>query len=173
MLMQNDNFLQRPRETIQCLLIGICCVWQSLVALLGLVAFLVFIRGLRFSVWQMLIAGSLLAACSIFIIEWQAAFKLSLLEIIQFGFASHLTFWKIFYNQGLGTALKIVYQQAFYYLLGFPLFFAGLLAMTEWITNSTHEWELRAIQRGRALSQRKPWKMQLNRWRKIFSKQTK
>ncbi len=108
-----------------------------------------------------------------FFIEWQTDFKLSLLDIMHVGFTKHLVFWRAFFNQGLGTALEIAYQQAFYYLLGFPLFFAGLLAMTEWIPNSTHEWELRAIQRGREFSQKNIWRKQPNCWYMRFSRQSK
>lgn len=152
--MPDSSFLQLPRETIQCLLIGLCCLWQSLVAFLGIIVFLIFIRGFRYSVWQIFTTGILLALSSIFFIEWQASFKLSLLDIIHIGFVKNLLFWKVFFHQNLGAALEIGYQQAFYYLLGFPLFLASLLGMTEWIPNSTHEWELKAIQRGKDFYQK-------------------
>jgi conjugal transfer pilus assembly protein TraD len=170
---QHDGLLQRPRESVQWLLIIICCVWHSLVALLSLVVFIVLIRGFRYSVWQIVFIGMLLAVCSGFLFEWQADFKLSLVEFLHGGFTSHLAFWKIFFTQGLESALRLIYQQAFYYLLGFPLLLAGLLGMTEWIPNSTHEWELRAIQGGRELSHRSHWKTQLHRWHKKFTKQNK
>ncbi len=157
---QDNSFLHRPRETIQCVLIGLCCLWQLGVGLLGFFCFLTFVRWLRYSVGLIVLVGVLLAGWCCLLMEWQAHFTLSFLEIIHTGFVSHLMFWKIVLTQGLLTALKLTYQQDFYYLLGFPLLFAGLLGLTEWIPNSTYEWELKAIQRGRKLPDRPHWKKQ-------------
>lgn len=136
--MQNDGFLHRPREAMQCLLIGICLVWQWIVGLLGLVLFLILIRGLRYPASHIFLMGILLAVFSVLLIELQAPLTLSVFEIIHLGFISHFVFWKTFFYQGLKAALLVVYQQSFYYLLGFPLLFAGLLGVIEWIPNSTH-----------------------------------
>ncbi|BBB14770.1 type IV secretory pathway VirD4 components-like protein [Candidatus Rickettsiella viridis] len=166
MSVQDNSFLQRPREAIQCLLIGLCCLWQLGVGLLGLLCFLVFIRGLRYSVWQIFLTGISLAVYSCFLMEWQAHFTLSFLKLIDDGFVDHLMFWKTLFTQGFPVALGVAYQQAFYYLVGFPLLLASVLGMTEWIPNSTHEWELKAIQRGKALSYRNPWHKRLTRQNK-------
>lgn len=171
--MRDDGFLHRPREAIQCLLIGICFVWQWYVGLLGLVLFLILIRGLKYPVWQIFLIGILLAIFSVLLFELQVEFKPSFFEIIRLGFINHLIFWKTFFYQGLKAALIVVYQQSFYYFLGFPLLLAGLLGMIEWIPNSTHEWELRAIQRGKELSSHSHWKSSFHHWYKRFTKQKK
>ncbi len=90
-----------------------------------------------------------LALASILLIEWQSHFTLSFLDFIHAGFATQY-FWKVLFSYGFGTAYLFVYQQVFYYVLGFPLVFAGILGMTEWIPNATHEFELKAIRRGKA-----------------------
>ncbi len=78
--MQNDGFLHRPREAMQCLLIGICFVWQWYVGLLGLVLFLIVVRGLRYPAWQICLMGILLAVFSVLLIELQAPLTLSFLK---------------------------------------------------------------------------------------------
>ncbi len=90
-----------------------------------------------------------LALASILLIEWQSHFTLSFLDFIHAGFATQY-FWKVLFSYGFGTAYLFVYQQVFYYVLGFPLVFAGISGMTEWIPNATHEFELKAIRRGKA-----------------------
>ncbi|MDQ5899921.1 MAG: hypothetical protein QG624_840 [Pseudomonadota bacterium] len=169
MPIQNNGFLHRPREAMQCLLIGICFVWQWYVGLLGLVLFLILIRGLRYPAWQIFLMGLLLAVFSVLLIELEAPLTLSFFEIIHLGFIDHFAFWKTIFYQGLKAALLVVYQQGFYYLLGFPLFLAGLLGIVEWIPNSTHEWELRAIQRGMEFSSHSHWKTQFQHWNKRFN----
>ncbi len=157
---QDNGLLHRPRETVQYVLISLCCLWQLGVGLLGFFCFLIFVRWLRYSVELIVLAGVLLAGCSYLLMAWQAHLTLSFLEIIHTGFVNHLIFWKIVFMKGLFVALKFTYQQDFYYLLGFPLLFAGLLGLTEWIPNSTYEWELKAIQRGRKLPDHPRWKRQ-------------
>ncbi|WP_218813795.1 type IV secretory system conjugative DNA transfer family protein [Rickettsiella endosymbiont of Dermanyssus gallinae] len=124
-------------------------LWQSIVGLLGALLFLILIRGLRYSVWSIFLVGMVLALASILLIEWQSHFTLSFLDFIHAGFATQY-FWKVLFSYGFGTAYLFVYQQVFYYVLGFPLVFAGILGMTEWIPNATHEFELKAIRRGKA-----------------------
>ncbi|WP_218813338.1 type IV secretory system conjugative DNA transfer family protein [Rickettsiella endosymbiont of Dermanyssus gallinae] len=168
MPLQDSGFLERPRETIQCLLIGLCCLWQSVVGLLGLLLFLILIRVFRYSVWSIFLVGLVLALASSLLMAWQSHFTLSFLDFIHTGFLTQY-FWKVLFTHGFGSALVFIYPQAFYYMLGFPLLFAGLLGMTEWIPNSTHEWELKAIQRGRESSSKQH---KLN-WKKYFLKPNK
>ena len=166
---QDSGFLERPRETIQCVLIGLCCLWQSVVGLLGLLLFLILIRVLRYSAWKVLFVGLVLALTSSLLIECRSHFDLSFFELMRAGFDQNLTFWKIVFSRGFSAAVRFVYQQDVDYVLGFPVLFAGLFGMTEWIPNSTHEWELKAIQRGRESSS----KQHTLNWKKYFSKPSK
>lgn len=158
--MQGHSFLHRPREAIQCLLIIVCFLWQWYVGALGLVLFLILIRGLSYPAWHIFLMGILLAVFSVLLIELQSQDSLPFFEIIHLGFINHIIFWKTFFYQDLKAALLFIYQQTFYYLLGFPVLMAGLLGMIEWIPNSTHEWELKAIQRGKEFSNQNNWKTQ-------------
>ncbi|WP_218813552.1 type IV secretory system conjugative DNA transfer family protein [Rickettsiella endosymbiont of Dermanyssus gallinae] len=167
--MQDSGFLEHPREIIQWLLIALCCLWQSLVALLGLLLFLILIRVFRYSVWLILLVGIVLALASSFFIEWQSHFSLSFFELMHACFEQNLTFWKIVFSRGFSAALRFIYQQGIDYALGFPFLFAGLFGMTEWIPNSTHEWELKAIQRGMESSS----KQHTLNWKKYFLKPNK
>lgn len=113
--------------------------------------------------------GILLVVFSVLLIKLQSQGSFSFFEIIHLGFINHLIFWKTFFYQDLESALLFIYQQTFYYLLGFPVLIAGLLDMIEWIPNSTHEWELKAIQRGKEFSSHSHWKTQFQRWHKHFN----
>src|SRR5436190_4092218 len=173
MSMQGHSFLHRPREAIQCLLIIVCFLWQWYVGALGLVLFLILIRGLSYPAWHIFLMGILLAVFSVLLIELQSQDSLPFFEIIHLGFINHIIFWKTFFYQDLKAALLFIYQQTFNYLLGFPVLMAGLLGMIEWIPNSTHEWELKAIQRGKEFSNQNNWKTQFQYWYQHFTQKNK
>jgi hypothetical protein len=126
MSMQGNSFLHRPREAMQCLLIGICFVWQWYVGLLGLSLFLILVRGLSYPAWQIFLMGILLVVFSVLLIELQAPLTLSFFEIIHLGFVSHFVFWKTFFYQGLKAAFIVV-------LSAIVLLFIGVSVIVCWL----------------------------------------
>lgn len=137
-----------PRQALQLSALILISVWQVPVAFLGLLLFLVLTRLLRLRWWWILLAGLLTATLTLFSEALSHHFDAPLSDFIPQLARANLDFLKQLLGEGFSAAFYFLYENLLAYVLGFSLLVAGILATLELIPNSSHERQLRALQRG-------------------------
>ncbi len=147
--MTTENKLEQyinahPSESLQLLVIVFCLIWQSVACMLGLICYFIFSRYLRISWWIIFISGLFLIASAIFL--QQGSFDIKL--FMYHGFQLNILFWKQLFIRP-GEAIIVIYEQALIYLLGIPIFMAGILSAIDLISHTPHKNTMKALQKGK------------------------
>jgi hypothetical protein len=154
-----DNFEDRfntyiqahPRQTLKLMLAVTCLVWVSAVAVLGVILYFVLAKIMRLPWWGILGIGMVVLMGAILVDAHYAVSHLDLRSYIVHGFASNQLFWKLIFTHSDYTAVKFVFQDALIYVVGVPLFFAGVLAAVDLIKDCPHLRVIGAMQKGEHL----------------------
>jgi len=142
--------MAHPRQALQLSWLIFVAVWQVPVAFMGLVLFLLLVRVLRLPWWWVLGGGVTVAGLTLLVLEWHRHFGARLGDLLSQGMAVNGDFVRLLF-QDAGAALIYGYDVLLPFVVGFSLLVAGVLALLELVSNSQHEQELRALQRGQAV----------------------
>lgn len=149
-----DQFIKtHPKESFQILVIGVCFLWMSPVALLGLILYVILTKMMKYPWWMTLGLGSILAVIAILITMYREAIGIE--SYLINGFTLNKYFWKLFLTKSDFHALAYLNDYAYSYILGFPLLVAGILSMVELINESPHKSIINAIQKGEHYQEKK------------------
>lgn len=140
----NDYINSHPRESLCIVLIILSLVWQSVVGLLALLAYVLSQRYMKSQRWILLPAGAFLALMAFLIQRSHPSFP----NFIRHGFSLNGEFWLLIYKQQVLGALVFMLRFELPYVLGFPLFIAGLFNVIDLISGSPHAKTMQALQKG-------------------------
>lgn len=147
-----DFIRTRPRESLQLLVLAMCCIWQIAFAILVILFYWLFIRLMRL---KGLVVISLGATALIFVSLSNYFYfqgQLTLDEFLRNGFALHFAFWKRYVFNGVGDSLYFLYKTEFNYFIAFGLIVAGILALIDLFFRNPHQNEIEALQNKKHLS---------------------
>lgn len=142
----NDYINAHPRESLSLVFIGICLLWQSVAAILGLTIYVIFIKRLEVSRWVILSVGIMLALAAIYF-----GINSSYQEIplfIKQGFHLNYYSWRLLSQNRQEAFFRFIWNDEFLYILGFPCLIAGVLSILDLINNNPHEKMMKALQKG-------------------------
>jgi len=140
----SDYINSHPRESLRVLVIGLCFLWQSMVALIGAGLYLLLVKVYRLQWWVTLTIGLVLAACSVFFQQYYLFSHINLIELIHQGWILNVIFWNDLITGRVGAVLS----KELNYVLGFPLLLAGILSVIDLIPTNPHEKAVKALQKG-------------------------
>lgn len=150
-MMENklDDFINEyPRQTLQLFIIAVCVVWQSVVAVIGVVLYLILIKYYRLKWWQLLPIAVGVAAIVLFVEQYCADAHVGLSGIIKQGFSFNHIFWTQLLKGKVTNAFQFLYQYDIYYLIGLPFLFSSILSIVDLINSNPFEVALRSLQKG-------------------------
>lgn len=145
----NDYINAHPRESLSLLFIGICLLWQSVAAVLGLVLYVILIRRLEVSRWVLLAVGTILALAAAYFSIANSPLHLTFPLFVKQGFHLNFQFWRLIFHNRIEAAFVFLLKYEFLYTVGFPLFMASVLGVIDLIVNNPHEKMMKALQKGR------------------------
>lgn len=149
-----DQFIQtHPKESFQIFVTGLCFLWMSPVAVLGLIIYVILIKIMKYPWWLILGFGSFLAASATIMITYMRGIGIE--SYLINGFSLNKYFWKLFFTKTDFSALAYLYDYAYSYIIGFPFLVAGILSMVELINESPHKSIINAIQKGEHYQEKK------------------
>lgn len=140
----NDYINTHPRECLSLLVIGLCLIWQSEVAILGLVIYHLYIRVFHAPRWILFGLGIGMLADAALFQDVHPTF----VELIRHGFSLNWKFWALMRQQEIYDAFSFILHNEIIYLISFPIFVASLLSLIEMIANNPHEKTMKALQKG-------------------------
>jgi len=140
----NDYVNSHPRECLCLLVIGLCLIWQSAVAILALTIFILWVRA--FQVPRVFLLGfgiGMLIETALF----QETYP-TFVDLIKNGFTLNWQFWVLMSHQKIVQAFSFMMNNEFIYIVGFTSFVAFLLSAIDMIANNPHEKTMKALQKG-------------------------
>ncbi len=140
----NDYINKHPRESLFIVVMVLCLVWQSLVAVLALAIFIIFTRIVNVPRWALVSAG-LLVALVVVLLQLN---QLTTVEFLQQGFRYNFHFWKLLFQHQSSAAFSFLLHYEFIYSAGFSLLIAGMLSVIDLIANNPHEKIMKDMQKG-------------------------
>ncbi len=140
----NDYINSHPRECLSLVVVGLCLIWQSAVAILALVIFVFYTRVFKAPRLELLSAGVGIVVCAAAFQETHPTF----VEFIRHGFHFNWQFWVLLNQQKIMSAFLFMMNHEIAYILGFPIFIAGVLGMIDMIPNNPHEKRMKALAKG-------------------------
>lgn len=147
----NKYIQAHPRQTLKLLVMIICFVWMSAVAILGCVLYFLMAKALRLPWWGILGAGLTVLIGAILI---DADFDISHLGLAAYlfkGFVLNQVFWKHIVSHADYGAVEYLFRHALTYIIGDPIFIAGILTTLDLIQDSPHVRMIDAMQKGKHL----------------------
>lgn len=140
----NDYINSHPRESLCMLMIGLCLIWQSAVAILALMMFFLWVRIFQMPRWGLLGFGiGMLIVTALFQENYP-----TFVELIKHGFTLNWQFWKLISQQKIIQAFSFMMNNEFIYIVGFTTFVASLLGAIDMMSNNPHEKTMKALQKG-------------------------
>ena len=140
-----DDYIQaHPRETLWFVIIAVFFVWQSLVAILGIILYGLLSRYLRLEWWIVLLMGVVMAVMAVLLQKYYWGMPVT--KFIHEGLRLNEAFWGQWYRNGFGRAFVFYYHNAVNYIAGFPLLIASILDMVNLIPNNPHRAAMQDLQ---------------------------
>lgn len=134
------------KQALSLCVIAFFTLWQTPVAFLGVILFLLLIRLLRLEWWTLLAVGLPVACVATFMqLHYTQG---TLRDFFANGFSFNIEFWKHLLTGSTHSTLYFLYENAFNYVMGFSLLLAGLLGAIDLIPNSAHEKALKSLHQG-------------------------
>lgn len=144
----NDYINTHPKQMLQLCIIGVCLLWQSVVAILGLILYLILVKYLRLKWWQLLITGIAIATISIFFEQFYFDARIDLIKFIQYGFYLNRVFWAHLFKSNVLDAFLFLGENGLNYIIGLPLLLTGILGTIDLINSNPFEKALKSLQKG-------------------------
>jgi type IV secretory pathway TraG/TraD family ATPase VirD4 len=142
----NQYIHTHPRQSLQILLMGIFLIWQSAVAVLGLIFYLILSQYYRLVWWQTLLMGVVVAMAAMFFQRYY--FNTNFAEFFHQGFSLNILMWKVFFRTGVKSAALFIFTWMWNYTIGFPLLMAGILDLINLIPENSHQHAMNALKKG-------------------------
>src|SRR5579872_4432702 len=132
----NDYINTHPRQCLWILVIGSVFVWQSVVAISGLILYLLVRKDPRLQWWALSAIGVILALIT-------ACFSgANFFILVHDGFRANVIFWQCLFA---GDLLNAVLSIKLNYLIGFPILVSGILSTIDLIPGIPYEDEMSAL----------------------------
>jgi conjugal transfer pilus assembly protein TraD len=135
----NDYINSHPRECLWVVLVVVCFVWQSVVAILALSIYLILIKRFQVKWWWLFLTGGVLFGGALLLSQQDFS------SIIKQGFNNNAAFWHCLLRS---SPLEAISTVKFNYIVGFPLVLAGLFSLIDLIPKNPHRQEMLALQKG-------------------------
>ncbi len=142
----DDYINAHPKESLWLVSIGLFLLWQSLAAILGIILYFILVRRMKLPWCVMITIGIIVSAFAILCEQYY--FNINFITFIREGFSLNLTFWKQLLTNKVGEAFYFLFSKAFNYVVGFPLFLAGILSTIDLIPGKPHVDTMNALQKG-------------------------
>lgn len=140
----NDYVNSHPRECLTMVVIGLCLIWQSAVAVSGLLLYLIYSRALNGPRLPLLAAGVMTAVAGYCMQQAHPA----LIEFIKDGFSLNAYFWKLLVRQRQYDAFLFMLKDESIYVASCSVLVAGLLSVIGHIPDSPHQKTMKALHEG-------------------------
>lgn len=146
-----DIMRTNPREGLQLFLFIATFIWQSPIAVVGLLTYLFLVRVLDCS-WQLLLSLAISSACLRFIFDnYLSHNQLTILDLALNGFAVNFQFWKTSIYEGMMHTSYYYAINAANPLMSFSLVFAFLYKLIDLIAMNPHQATMHALQQGKKI----------------------
>lgn len=141
-----DDYIHAyPRQSLQIAFLGLCLFWQSGVAVLGVLAYWLLVRGLKLKWWVVLSLGMVMAASAIYFKQHAMDSFIDLSAFFREGFLINLDLWRSVAAGDVNEVLYYLYPAGQSYLLGFPLLVVGILGVIDLVNVNPHQLTMKAL----------------------------
>ncbi|MBV9576166.1 MAG: type IV secretion system DNA-binding domain-containing protein [Gammaproteobacteria bacterium] len=148
-----DDFLRHhPREGLHLILLCAVIIWQTGIAIFGLILYLIFIQLLCCRWWMMVCAAVGIIFMSSLIDYFYHVDPINIIEFLQASFKLNKYFWEINFSEGLIDGAIYLYHYEFIYLVSFSILLSGLLAIIDLFFLNPHKEDMAALQKKKRIS---------------------
>lgn len=146
----NDYINSNPRESLFIAVILVSLFIQTVVALVGVILYVIYQRWLKWPWWGLLTVGALLTSFGLLLGEFQPNLK----WIIHHAFLINKAYWVTLNQYGIYDSMRLLLKYAIPYVVCFSPLLAGVLSVINFIGKSPYNEAKDLLKKGKLQTKR-------------------